>query len=198
MHNDRSTFLIAGLGNAGRLYRGNRHNIGFQILDAFADEHDVGFSRVQHKALVSTFLHASGKVILAKPQTMMNDSGRSVAALVHYYRIPHEHLLVVFDDLDLPSGTLRMRPHGGSSGHRGMRSIITQLGSQDFPRLRVGIGRPPGRMLPRDYVLHDFDPQEQEILPEVLQSAVNAIRRFISDGIEQAMNDFNGQVIDEE
>jgi PTH1 family peptidyl-tRNA hydrolase len=137
-------------------------------------------------------------VILAKPQTFMNDSGQAVAPLMRFYKIPNEKLLVVHDDLDLPFGTLRLRPRGGAGGQRGMGSIMAKLDTQDFARLRVGIGRPPGRMDPRDYVLHDFDAEEEAILPEVLDHAVDAIRRFVAAGIEQAMNDFNGVVIEED
>jgi PTH1 family peptidyl-tRNA hydrolase len=121
-----------------------------------------------------------------------------VGALASFYKLPLDHLLVVHDDLDLPFGTLRLRPSGGTGGQKGMESIVVRLGTRDFPRLRVGIGRPPGRMDPRDYVLHDFDPPEQDILPEVLAKAVDAIRWFICEGIEAAMNEFNGSVIDED
>lgn len=187
----RPTYLIAGLGNAGRRYRNNRHNIGFQILDEYGECHGASFTRVQNKALVTDFLHDAGKVILVKPQTMMNNSGMSIAALVRYYRVPLENLLVIFDDLDLPTGKLRMRPHGGSGGHRGMRSIIDHLGSQDFPRLRVGIGRPPGVMDPADYVLQDFSSSEREEMAVVIHEAVDVLDRFLLEGIDLAMNQSN-------
>jgi len=134
---------------------------------------------------------------LAKPQTYMNSSGQSVAPLARFYKIPLEQLMVVHDDLDLPFGTLRLRPLGGTGGQKGMESIVKLLGTRDFPRLRVGIGRPPGRMDPADYVLHDFDPPQQDLLPEVLDTAVKAIRTFVLEGIEAAMNTYNGQLSDE-
>jgi len=136
--------------------------------------------------------------ILAKPQTFMNESGKSVGPLMRFYRVPQECLLVVHDDLDLPFGTLRLRPSGGTGGQKGMESIVAQLGSQNFARLRVGIGRPPGRMDPRDYVLHDFDPPQQDDLPLLLDTAVEAIHSFVNEGIEQAMNTFNGPVVEGE
>jgi len=137
-------------------------------------------------------------VMLAKPQTYMNDSGASVAPLMRFYKLPLDRLLVVHDDLDLPFGTLRLRPSGGTGGQRGMESIIAKLGTRDFARLRVGIGRPTGRMNPSDYVLHDFDSPEQALLPEVLAIAVEAIGWTLREGIESAMNTFNRTVVDED
>jgi len=194
---DSTPYLIVGLGNPGPRYRNNRHNVGFMSVDALADDTRIPIRRVEFRALVGKGTLEGEPAILAKPQTFMNDSGQAVASLVRFYKIPHDKLLVVHDDLDLPFGTLRLRPEGGAGGQRGMGSIMARLGTQAFTRLRVGIGRPPGRMAPSDYVLHDFDPKDEEILPEVLQTAVDAIRRFVSAGIEQAMNDFNGRVIEE-
>jgi peptidyl-tRNA hydrolase, PTH1 family len=195
---ESTPYLIAGLGNPGPRYRKNRHNIGFMVIDALADTTRIPIRRVEFRALVGKGTLENKPLILAKPQTFMNDSGQAVVPLMRFYKIPNEKLIVVHDDLDLPFGTLRLRPQGGTGGQKGMSSIISKLDTQEFARLRVGIGRPPGRMLPRDYVLHDFDSEEEEILPEVLQTAVDAIRRFVVDGIEGAMNDFNGQVIGEE
>ena len=191
MVSNQLPYLIAGLGNPGRRYRLSRHNIGFKIIDAFAEQHGERLLRVQNQALVATFHHPAGKIILVKPQTMMNNSGRAVAALARFYQIPFDNLLVVFDDLDLPAGKLRLRPQGGSGGHRGMRSIIELLGSQDFPRLRVGIGRPPGNMDPADYVLQRFSPAEEDLLPILLGDATDAIEMFLAEGIEAAMTRYN-------
>ena len=196
MMTDSTPYLIVGLGNPGPRYHNNRHNVGFIVVDALADDASIPIRRVEFRALVGKGTLEKEPAILAKPQTFMNDSGQAVAPLTRFYKIPNEKLLVVHDDLDLPFGTLRLRPEGGAGGQRGMGSIMAKLGTQEFARLRVGIGRPPGRMAPRDYVLHDFDAEEEEILPEVMQTAVDAIRRFVSTGIEQAMNDFNGRVID--
>jgi len=198
MMTENKPYLIVGLGNPGAEYRHNRHNAGFMIVDAMAEAVSIPMRRIEFRAIVGKGILEDRRLIFAKPQTFMNDSGQSVAPLVDYYKIPLEHLLVVHDDLDLPFGTLRLRPSGGTGGQRGMESIVSKLWTYDFARLRVGIGRPPGRMDPRDYVLHDFSPSQQELLPEVLQTAVAAIQRFIRDGIEVAMNEFNGSVIDED
>jgi len=196
--NENTPYLIVGLGNPGPRYHHNRHNVGFMVVDALADAANIPIRRVEFRALVGKGEYAEERLILAKPQTFMNNSGQAVGALVRFYKISIERLLVVHDDLDLPYGTLRLRPRGGAGGQRGMASIMAKLNTQDFARLRVGIGRPPGRMDPSDYVLHDFDPPEEEILPEVLASAVDAIRMFLKDGIERAMSECNGSVIDED
>ena len=195
---ENTPYLIAGLGNPGPDYRQNRHNAGFMVADTLSEISGIPIRRVEFRALVGKDDWLETKLIIAKPQTFMNDSGVAVGALMKFYKIPTEHLLVVHDDLDLRFGTLRLRPSGGTGGQKGMESIVERLGTRDFARLRVGIGRPPGRMDPRDYVLHDFDPPEQAELPNVCETAVAAIRRFIEAGIEKAMNDFNGSVIDED
>lgn len=196
--NENAPYLIVGLGNPGPRYHHNRHNVGFMVADALADAAKIPIRRVEFRALVGKGEFSDERLILAKPQTFMNNSGQAVGALVRFYKIPVDHLLVVHDDLDLPFGTLRLRPRGGAGGQRGMASIMATLNTQDFARLRVGIGRPPGRMDPSDYVLHDFDPPEEEMLPALLSSAVDATRMFLQDGIERAMNEFNGLVIDED
>lgn len=195
--NENAPFLIVGLGNPGPNYRQNRHNIGFMVVNALAESLNIPMQRVEMRALVGKGLLGGERVILAKPQTYMNSSGQSVAPLARFYKIPLEQLMVVHDDLDLPFGTLRLRPLGGTGGQKGMESIIKLLGTHDFPRLRVGIGRPPGRMDPADYVLHDFDPPQQNLLPEVLDAAVKAIRTFVLEGIEASMNAYNGRLSDE-
>jgi peptidyl-tRNA hydrolase, PTH1 family len=195
---ENTPFLIAGLGNPGPDYRHNRHNVGFMVVDALASALLIPIQRVELRALVGKGALDGERLILAKPQTFMNNSGRSVAPLMRFYKIPCEQLLVIHDDLDLPFGTLRLRPFGGTGGQRGMESIVAQLGTDAFPRLRVGIGRPPGRMDPADYVLHNFDPPQEEILPEVFGRAVDAIRMFVLEGIDTSMNTFNGRVIGED
>jgi PTH1 family peptidyl-tRNA hydrolase len=133
-------------------------------------------------------------LILAKPQTYMNLSGQAVSALVRYYKIPLENVLVVYDDVDLPFGVLRLRPSGGTGGHKGIGSITERLGSQEFPRLRMGIDRPPGRMEAADYVLQDFSREQVAALPEILDQAVEAILMYVTEGLEAAMNTYNGMV----
>lgn len=186
--------LIVGLGNPGRRYAGNRHNVGFQVLDRLAAAHGLAFTRRQGQALIAIGQIAGRPVLLAKPQTYMNESGRAVASLARFYQIEMPNLLVVYDDLDLPFGTLRLRPEGSAGGHHGMESIIAALGRQDFPRLRIGIGRPPGRMDPVDYVLQDFDREQQEFLPELYDRAVKAIVSFLSQGIVLTMSRHNTSV----
>jgi len=184
-------FLIVGLGNPGREYRENRHNIGFMLIDRLAVELNVRFTRLQSKALVATANYKEFKIILAKPQTFMNLSGQSVQGLIRFYKLPITNLLVAHDDLDLPPGTIRIRPDGGSSGQKGMESIIERLGTDEFPRLRLGIGRPPGRMEAPDYVLQDFPAGEMTVISETLNLAVKAALTFVNEGLDAAMNRFN-------
>ena len=194
----RDEALIVGLGNPGPEYARHRHNIGFQIVQALADRHGLSFAR--HKkaqARVAEGEIAGRPVLLAKPQTFMNLSGKSVRRLSRDHQIPLERILVICDDLDLPLGRLRMRPEGGSGGHKGMRSIIDVLGTQAFPRLRVGVDRPPGRMDPAEYVLRPFDKEQQALLDEILERAVAAVECWLVDGIVAAMELFNRPPVDE-
>lgn len=187
-------FIITGFGNPGREYRLSRHNIGFMAIDQVAQDFGIRMMRMQSRAIIGIGDIEGQKVLLAKPQTFMNLSGQSVAALVKYYKTPLEQVLVIHDDMDLPFETLRMRPSGGSAGQKGLASTIERLGTQDFPRLRIGIGHPPGRMETKDYVLESFSSSEQNGLSVVLQHASAAVRLFIKDGIQTAMNQFNGMV----
>ena len=190
--NQDAPFLLVGLGNPGREYRGTRHNIGFMFIDQLCKAVGISLSRVQAKALVGAGQLEGKRVVLAKPQTFMNLSGQAVGALVRFYKVPLSQILVAHDDLDLPLGTLRMRPGGGSAGQKGVASTIQQLGAQEFGRLRLGIGRPPGQMDAAAYVLQNFSEGEQITLDRVLERAVGAARLFVKDGIEPAMNAFNG------
>jgi len=188
------TYLIAGLGNPGREYRLTRHNIGFMAVDALAFALESKLTKVQFKAIVGTAQLAGRKVILAKPQTFMNLSGQAAVSLMHFYKIPPSNFMVINDDLDLPLGTIRIRPAGGSAGQKGIESIIERLGTQEFPRLRLGIGRPSGQMDPRDYVLQSFSTSESELLKVVLDRAVDAVKTFVAEGLDAAMNKFNGKL----
>jgi PTH1 family peptidyl-tRNA hydrolase len=196
MTEDQNTYLIAGLGNPGRKYANNRHNIGFMLMDRLAEHLQVNFSRVESKALVTRSKFGENRLILIKPQTFMNNSGRAVASLARYYKVPLENLLVAYDDLDLDLGTIRLRPQGGSGGHKGIASVIQELGTQNFSRLRLGIGRPPGRMEAADYVLRDFSSSEREIIAVVLELGVEAVLTFINQGIESAMNEYNRNLLE--
>jgi PTH1 family peptidyl-tRNA hydrolase len=185
-------YLIVGLGNPGREYARTRHNVGFMLVDRLAGRLGVSFSRVESKALVTRGEHAGRRIVLAKPQTYMNLSGQPARALLRFYKVPVGNLLVVYDEVDLPLGTLRLRPGGGSAGQKGMASIIDSLGTQEFPRLRIGIDRPPGRMDAASYVLQEFSKAQAEILPEILDRAADAVFTFVTEGIEAAMNRYNG------
>jgi len=189
---ESSPALIVGLGNPGAEYADHRHNIGFRVVDALAQAHGLVFSRSRGtSARVATGRVCGRPVILAKPQTFMNLSGKAVSRLCQLYRVAPHRLLVVFDDLDLPLGRLRLRPDGGSGGHNGMRSTIERLGTQAFPRLRVGIDRPPGKLDPAEYVLLPFPEQEQPLVRQVTALAVAAIECWLTDGMDVAMGRFN-------
>jgi PTH1 family peptidyl-tRNA hydrolase len=194
MSEARPPLLIVGLGNPGRDYRRSRHNVGFMLLERLARELGLVFTRRQAKALVASGRVGRRKAVLAKPQTFMNLSGESVGRLARFYRVEDGDLLVICDDLDLPFGTLRLRPGGGTAGHNGLRSITEHLGHPRFPRLRIGIGRPPGRMRPADFVLDDFEAADQDLLDATLDRALRAVRLFATEGIEAAMTRFNGPV----
>ena len=187
----KKPFLIVGLGNPGREYRNNRHNIGFMVLDQLAGKLDTSFSKMKMNALMTTVRYKGCRIILLKPQTFMNLSGKAATSFIRFYKLPLENLLVVYDDVDLPFQTLRMRPDGGDAGQKGVRSIIQELGTKDFPRLRVGVNRPPGRMSVSSYVLLNFSDQEVETLPFVLDQAADAILAFVELGLNQAMTTFN-------
>jgi len=185
-------FLIVGLGNPGEEYARNRHNIGFQCVNYLAERHGLRFDGKQHKARVASGTLAGERVVLAKPFTFMNSSGQSVASLVHWYKIePSHELLVIYDELDLPFGTLRMRPGGSAGGHNGMKSIIQMLGTQSFPRLRVGIGRPPHGGETKSWVLNNWGRGEAEALPDIYARVADAVESFVRDGVLLAMNRVN-------
>jgi PTH1 family peptidyl-tRNA hydrolase len=184
-------FLIVGLGNPGREYQDNRHNVGFMVLDALATKLDTSFRKVKMDALMTAMRYKEERLILIKPQTFMNLSGKAVRSYIRFYKLPLENILVVYDDVDLPLEHLRMKPDGGDAGQRGVRSIIDELGTKSFPRLRVGIGRPPGRMEVSNYVLQNFSSLEKQTLPFILDQASSAILHFIEHGLDQAMTVYN-------
>jgi len=189
--------LIVGLGNPGKTYAHNRHNAGFRCLNYFARLHSIRFDHRQCRAKVGLGEVRDDKLLLAKPGTFMNLSGNPVACLVRKHDIPLSDLLVIYDDLDLPLGKIRLRQNGSSGGHKGMNSIISALGSEDFPRIRVGIGRPQAeeQSMSEDaivnYVLSDFSPQEEATIKPVIVKVAEAIDCFLSQGIEAAMSKFN-------
>lgn len=194
MEQNTSQFIIVGLGNPGREFRETRHNIGFMLVNRLAERLGIEFSRMESKSLVTKGDYQGFRLILAKPMTYMNLSGQAVSSLVRFYKVILENLLVIYDDVDLPLGTLRLRPGGGAGGHKGMQSIIQQLGTPEFPRLRLGIGRPPGKRSAASYVLKDFSMDENEFLPVILDQGVDAALTFVTDGIDIAMNNYNSSI----
>lgn len=184
-------FVIVGLGNPGPEYKNNRHNVGFMVLDQIAEQLGERFARVKFESLIAQAHYGDERLVLAKPRSFMNLSGRAVSSLVRFHKLPAERLLLIYDDVDLPFESLRMRADGGAAGHKGMRSIIQSLSTQSFPRLRVGVSRPAGNMSTPKFVLQDFSKKEQEILPIVLKDAADAALSFVSEGIDQAMNRHN-------
>ncbi len=187
-------FLLIGLGNPGREYRDNRHNFGFMLVDRLCIRLGTRGMKLQSKAIVTDGIYEGRKILLAKPQTYMNLSGQAIQGLAHFYKLPLEKLLVAHDDLDIPFGSIRIRPGGGPGGQKGVASTIERLGTKDFARLRLGIGRPPGRMDPADYVLQDFSREETKEVSGILDRAADAALSVVVDGLEKAMNRFNGEV----
>jgi PTH1 family peptidyl-tRNA hydrolase len=188
------TFLLIGLGNPGREYKDTRHNFGFMLIDRIAVRLNARGMRVQSKAIVTTATYEDRKLILAKPQTYMNLSGQSVQGLVNFYKIPLTNIMILSDDLDIPLGTIRIRAAGGPGGQRGLASVIESLGTKDFSRLRLGIGRPPGRMDPANFILQNFSRDEMKSISEILDTAADAVLEFVKNGLNAAMNKFNGSI----
>lgn len=189
--------LIVGLGNPGKKYEDTRHNVGFRTVEALAAKYGLRFDREERKAQLAEGTILGRRVLLAKPQTYMNASGESVAALVNFYKIPLAQLIVIADDLDLPPGTLRLRKSGSSGGQNGLKDVIQKLGSQDFARVRFGIGRPPGRVDPVAHVLQPFVGDEAILSAEVRTRAVKALECWLEEGIDLAMSRYNGSVDDQ-
>ncbi|HST65929.1 MAG TPA: aminoacyl-tRNA hydrolase [Mycobacteriales bacterium] len=187
-------FLVVGLGNPGPAYRGNRHNVGFMVLDLLAGR--VGGRFKAHKGRADVVEARLGplpapRVVLAKPKSYMNESGGPVASMRDFFKVGPEQLVVVHDELDLPYGTLRLKRGGGDNGHNGLRSITKSLGTREYLRVRFGIGRPPGRMDPADYVLRDFSAAERKDLEFEVDRAADAVEALVRDGLEAAQNRYN-------
>lgn len=184
--------LIAGLGNPGAKYANTRHNVGWFVLDAFARKHGVAIERSGHQGVYGELRWPTGdKVVLLKPMTFMNLSGRSLAPAAHFYKIDPTDILVVYDDLDLPPGKLRMREKGSAGGHNGMKSIIQELGTQEFPRLKIGIGRPAPGWEVIDWVLAPFGADDAPLINQAVSRSVEALEAFLTEGAVKAMTKFN-------
>jgi peptidyl-tRNA hydrolase, PTH1 family len=188
------TYLLIGLGNPGREYKDTRHNFGFMLIDRITVRLNARGMKVQSKAIVMNAVHEERKLILAKPQTFMNLSGQSVQGLIHFYKVPLTNVMILSDDLDIPFGTIRIRASGGPGGQRGLSSILEKLGTKEVPRMRLGIGRPPGRMDPAAYVLQNFSRDEMKSISEILDHATDAVFAFVTHGLNKAMNEFNGSM----
>ena len=185
-------YIIVGLGNPGRKYAGTRHNIGFNVVTRIADDYNMSFNIKEHKALCAKGFIAGQKVLLAMPQTYMNLSGESVGALVNYYKIdPEDELLIIYDDVSMDVGRLRLRKKGSAGGHNGIKSIISHLGTNVFPRMKVGVGAKPEGWDLADHVLARFSNEDNEKMRDMLGSGCEACKDFICFGIEEAMNRHN-------
>ena len=185
-------YIIAGLGNPGKKYEGTRHNIGWQVMDELADKHRIRIMESRFKGLVGKGVIGGEKVLLLKPLTYMNLSGESIGEAVRFYKIDEtSRLIVVSDDISLDVGQLRMRKKGSAGGHNGLKNIISHLGSEEFMRIRIGVGDKPAGSDLVDYVLGSFSKEEKKILDETKRNAVLAIEMIISDGIDKEMNLYN-------
>lgn len=183
--------IVVGLGNPGQEYQSTRHNLGFKVVDRFVKENSLVFSRKKFKSDIASGTIAGEKIVIAKPQTFMNLSGEAVGPLVHFYKCPPSELLVVFDDVDLPFGKLRLRPGGGAGGHNGIKSIISHLGTDAFPRLRLGIRGETHRGDLSSYVLNRFTSEEKDKLDSILSKACSAVEAVLSGPFDETMNRFN-------
>lgn len=186
-------YLIAGLGNPTKEYDKTRHNVGFSVIDVLADRYRIDINEKKHKALCGRGVIEGQKVLLLKPQTFMNLSGESIRAAADYYKIEPEEMIVIYDDISLDPGQLRIRLKGSAGGHNGIKNIIANLGTRDFPRIKVGVGAKPPRMDLADYVLSRFGAGEQKLMEEAFGEAAEAAVMMMTDGAERAMNHFNAK-----
>ena len=185
-------FLIVGLGNPTKQYEKTRHNIGFDVMDALADKYNISISENKHKALCGKGVIEGMKVVLAKPQTYMNLSGESVAELVNYYKLdPESELIVVFDDISLEPGNIRIRKKGSAGGHNGIKNIIANLGTDRFMRVKVGVGEKPKNWDLADYVLSPFTKDERPLVNLAIEHAAKAIEQMLNGDVDAAMNEYN-------
>lgn len=184
-------YIIAGLGNPTKEYDKTRHNVGFSVIDALADQYNIDVSERKHKALCGRGAIEGQKVVLMKPQTFMNLSGESIRAAVDFYKVDPEDIIIIYDDISLEPGQLRIRLKGSAGGHNGIKNIIAHLGTQEFPRIKVGVGAKPPRMDLADYVLSRFSQGEQRLMDDAFKEAADAAVMMMTDGAERAMNHFN-------
>ena len=191
-------YIIVGLGNPTKEYEGTRHNVGFDVIDAIADKYNISVTERKHRAFCGSGLIAGKKAILVKPQTYMNLSGESVRGFIDFYKIDVEtELLVIFDDVSLDVGQLRIRKKGSAGGHNGIKNIIQHLGTSNFHRIKVGVGEKPKEFDLADYVLGHFSKAEKEMMLEGYQKSIQATEMILQDDVEMAMNQFNKKVVKE-
>lgn len=185
-------FIIVGLGNPSKEYEGTRHNAGFEVIDRIADKYNISVDTKKHHALIGKGIIGGQKVILAKPQTFMNLSGESVRSLLDYYKVDEEQeLIVIYDDISLDNGQIRIRAKGSAGGHNGIKNIIAHLGGQVFPRVKVGVGEKPSKYDLADYVLGHFSKEEQVLMDEGYAHAIHAVEMILEGDISAAMNEYN-------
>lgn len=184
--------IIVGLGNPGKPYEHTRHNIGFDVIDALANKWDAPLTASKFNGMYATVHRPEGKVLLVKPLTYMNLSGECVRPLMDYFDIDVKDLIVIYDDLDLETGKLRLRQKGSAGGHNGIKSLIQHLGTQEFNRIRIGVSRPPAGMKVADYVLSKFSKEEDAVMADAINKSVNAIEASLSKPFLDVMNHFNG------
>lgn len=186
-------YLIAGLGNPGREYTGTRHNIGFEVIDALCSKHDIKLNKEKFRAEFGDGRIGGEKVIIAKPQTYMNLSGESIREMASWYKIDSDHIIIIYDDISLPVGKLRIREKGSAGGHNGIKNIIYQLCTDVFPRIKIGTGMPQNPDYDiKDYVLGHFSDEETQILIKTAVRAICAVEEIITSGAKSAMNKYNG------
>ncbi len=191
-HGAAATYIVAGLGNPGERYHRTRHNVGFRTVDILSEKWGIVLSRHKHKALFGEGHMNGNRIILSKPQTYMNSSGESILDMVSYYKVPVTNLIIIYDDVDIELGRIRVRLRGSAGTHNGMRSIIFQLQDEDFPRVRIGIGPKPAVMDMADFVLSSFGKEEERMVHESLMRAAEAVDTIVRKGCQEAMNRFNG------
>lgn len=185
-------FIIVGLGNPSKEYEGTRHNAGFEVIDRISDKYNISVDTKKHHALIGKGIIEGQKVILAKPQTFMNLSGESVRSLLDYYKVDEEQeLIVIYDDISLDNGQIRIRAKGSAGGHNGIKNIIAHLGGQVFPRVKVGVGEKPSKYDLADYVLGYFSKEEQVLMDEGYAHAIHAVEMILEGDISAAMNEYN-------
>ena len=195
MEGEEHMYIIAGLGNPTMRYEGTRHNAGFDVIDALADKYNISVDGRKNRAYIGKGIIEGQKVLLVKPQTYMNLSGESIGGLVDYFKIDEEQdLIVIYDDISLSPGQIRIRKKGSAGGHNGIKNIIAHLGTQVFPRIKVGVGEKPKKYDLADYVLSHFTKAEREEMEEGYQKAIQAVEKILAGEMEAAMNEFNRKV----